>query len=367
MLPTAALDFQLPPGLIATKPAQPRDAARLLAVSRSDESLLHHRRFADLPEYLSRGDLLLLNATSVLPARITGRRTDSGGRVSGLFHVEQDASCWHVLLRSNGRLFPGVVIRLTDLSGRESPYTIELLERSGDGWSVRPGSDRPGEVLHAALVLEHVGATPLPPYILGARKERRGAPDDPHDREWYQTVYARPKAAASVAAPTAGLHFTPELLGAIDRRGVRREDVLLDIGAGTFKPVSAEYVEQHDIHAERYHVPASTSAAIAQTRADHGRIFAVGTTTVRAIESVPPDTPAGDDYSGETRLLITPGYRFRTVDGLITNFHLPRSTLLALVAAMLPGGVDRLREIYSEAIGLEYRFFSYGDAMLILP
>ncbi len=372
MLPTAALEYDLPPRLIAVRPAQPRDSARLLVISRSDPALMEHRTVRDLPEFLRAGDTLLFNASRVIPARLQGRRRDTGGAVDGLYLQSDEAAAarWRVMLRSNGRLREGAVIDLHDARGSRTFFSLRLIEKIDDGWSVevRGDGDAPAD-RPAAAVLEQIGATPLPPYILKARRDAHLAEPDARDRAWYQTVYAAADRGASVAAPTAGLHFTPKLLAAIDRRGVRRLEISLDVGAGTFKPVECEFVEDHPIHAERYFVPGPALCALADRPP---RLFAIGTTTARAIESV-PDAAFADPqalqtgYAAATRLLITPGYEWRFVRGMMTNFHLPRSTLLAMVAALLPEGIDRLLEVYQEAIRREYRFYSYGDAMLILP
>ncbi|MCA9290611.1 MAG: tRNA preQ1(34) S-adenosylmethionine ribosyltransferase-isomerase QueA [Phycisphaerales bacterium] len=352
-LPTDALDYALPEALIARRPATPRDAARMLVVHCGADRI-EHRRVHDLPACLRPDDLLVFNATTVIPARLIGRRADSGGRVEGLYLDEPTPGVWRVMLKSNGRLRPGQRIELTDEAATASAR-IELVERSGAEWLVRLDE---GET---ASVLDRVGRTPLPPYILRARGA--DGPGDDLDRAWYQTVYADPSARGSVAAPTAGLHFTPDLLRAIDALGVHRETVLLHVGAGTFKPVTAPTLAEHEMHHERYTVPASTIDAL---RRASGRRLAVGTTTVRTLESLPADlsTVAGV-VSGSTDLLIAPGWSFRHVDGMLTNFHLPRSTLLALVGAMT--GLDRLKAIYAAAIAEAYRFYSYGDAMLVLP
>lgn len=354
-LPTDALDFDLPPELIATRPVEPRDSARLMHLSRIDGEVAH-RRFHDLPELLRAGDLLVLNDTRVLPARLRGRRVPGGGRVGGLFLEEREAGRWLVMLRVNGRLHAADVVELID-QDEEPVARLSLVERQGDGWLVDVDPPSP-----AAEILGRAGQTPLPPYILGARRDRSEAVDDSDDHDWYQTVFAGSH-AGSVAAPTAGLHMTEDLLQRLADQGVRTAQVTLDVGAGTFKPVSTDTVEAHDMHEERYEVTPETLRAVRETRAAGGRVIAVGTTSVRTLESI-DDLDADEPVSGSTRLLITPGYTFRHVDGMVTNFHLPRSTLLALVAAL--AGLDETLAAYRVAIAERYRFYSYGDAMLIV-
>lgn len=363
MLPTDTLDYHLPDRLIATHPASPRDDSRLMVVSRTDTALLEHRRFRDLPSYLRPTDVLVRNRSAVLPARLAGRRTDSGGRVQGLFLDDPQPHLWRVLLKSNGKLRAGTELALhhPDRPDDDTDLRITLVERDEEAWLVRPSDDRP-----PLEQLSIVGATPLPPYILSARKQAQDATPDERDRVDYQTVYADSDDAHSVAAPTAGLHFTPELESRLDQAGIARAEVVLHVGTGTFAPVNSEHVEDHPIHTERASVPAATIDAIARARAADGRCICVGTTTVRALESVPPHAGALD---GTTNILITPGYAYRNTDALITNFHLPRSTLLAMVSALFhhDDPVRRLLDLYNTAIDEGYRFYSFGDAMLILP
>jgi S-adenosylmethionine:tRNA ribosyltransferase-isomerase len=358
-LPTAALDYNLPRELIATRPVEPRDSARMMVLWRNDPSRIEHRHVRDLPEYLNAGDALVFNTSAVAPARLAGRKA-TGGHVEGLLLEEvggvgSGGGAWRVMLRSNSRLKPGMRIELLDRDEQPSDFHLTLIEREDETWLARV--DPPQSALE---VLDLVGRTPLPPYILRARGEHSVADD--LDRRWYQTVYADAAQQGSVAAPTAGLHFTPELLFALDQRGVKRLNVILHVGAGTFKPVIAATVQEHHMHSERYEVPPATMTALSQTRSsDEGRIIAVGTTAVRTLESLALTGKA----SGETDLLIAPPYEFRMANGMLTNFHLPRSTLLALVAAMI--GLERVKAAYAEAIDKRYRFYSYGDAMLILP
>ncbi len=354
-LATESLDYHLPQQLIATRPAQPRDAARMLVVSRSDERI-EHVRVRDLPDYLRAGDTLVFNTTAVMPARFRGRRAGSGGRVEGLFVEPTGEEQWVVMLRCNGRLHPGDRIELLDRDGESSAHGLQLLETHAEGWTVTVPGGRE--------VLDRVGLTPLPPYILKARDGSEIADDQ--DRAWYQTVYADPSQRHSVAAPTAGLHFTDDLLARLATSGVNRVDVTLHVGPGTFRPITAPTLAGHAMHAEHYSV---APAAIAALQSTDGRIFAVGTTAVRTLESLPEPLPAAASLDGPIRgctdLLIAPPYEPRNFVGLLTNFHLPRTTLLALVGAVV--GLDRLKAVYAEAVKREYRFYSYGDAMLILP
>lgn len=378
MLRVADLEYELPESAIAAAPASPRDSARLMFVDRAagrvDDLIVR-----DLPGLLRAGDLLVRNTTRVLPARFRGVRTDTGGRAEGLYLHDEPAApgdpaprC-RVLLKMR-RHAPGARVALFDRSGRESGVTLELLHRAeSDGadadsgaWVVRvhaPGGDW----------LLRVGLTPLPPYILGARRRAGLDVADERDRDDYQTVYAAEPADAqarpehgSVAAPTAGLHFTPALLERVAGAGVALADVVLHVGLGTFKPVETEFVEQHPMHAEWCTVPPGAADAIDATRAAGGRVVAVGTTAARTLESFESTAQMRAERSRLTRLLVTPGYRFRHVDALLTNFHLPRSTLMAMVAALLPGGAAELRALYARALARGYRFYSYGDAMLIV-
>ncbi|MBL0926105.1 MAG: tRNA preQ1(34) S-adenosylmethionine ribosyltransferase-isomerase QueA [Phycisphaerales bacterium] len=373
---TSELDYDLPESLIATRPAEPRDACRLMVVWRSDPGRVEHRVFRDLPGYLRAGDTLVFNTSAVLPARLSGVRADTGGRIDGLFVRAVSPGVWVVLLRASNRLRPRTLVELRTPQGSGGGFALELLERDEDSWRVRlhrrVGDSWAGCTASEADVLAAVGATPLPPYILKARKDHQGRPDEDQDREWYQCVYADRAKAGSVAAPTAGLHFTPGLLDTVAGAGVRRADVVLHVGVGTFKPIDAATVEAHDMHEEWVDVPGAALAEVQATRRRGGRLVCVGTTSVRAMESLPEgwelDTGLAETgFQTATRLFITPGFRYRQTQGLITNFHLPRSTLLAMVGALFDGGVPRLIELYRLAVGEGYRFYSYGDAMLILP
>lgn len=382
MLRTADLEYELPEPCIATAPASPRDSARMMVVSRSDPALLEHRRVRDLPGLLRRGDLLVLNQTRVVPARFNGVRLDSGGRVQGLFLAEAGGNLpdpvsptrrWLVLIKAR-RQSTGVRIGLLDHSGSQSGIVLELEQRDpGEpgAWIARIETEE-GHASGFGMILERVGLTPLPPYILQARRHAGIVPDDEADRAAYQTVFARADEAAggSVAAPTAGLHFTPDLLQRLEDAGIDTASVLLHVGTGTFKPVETDFVEQHTMHGEWCSVPRETGRAVAQARAREGRVVAVGTTSARALESFPTAAQLGAGGSLITHLLITPGFHWKHVDILLTNFHLPRSTLLALVGAFLGGnadGIERLKALYRVAIDEGYRFYSFGDAMLILP
>lgn len=380
MLRTADLDYDLPERLLASAPVTPRDAARLMVVRRSVPDFLEHRHVRDLPEVLVGDELLVFNVSRVLPARLEGRRPDTGASCSGLFLAahppESGEARWATMIRTR-RARPGAHITLHTPTGEPTPFTLVLLRpilTEPGAWIV--GLTRGGAPLGADVdtlaILDQVGHTPLPPYILHARRARAESPDDRTDRERYQTIYAAKNEAGSVAAPTAGLHFTPELLARLRARGVAEAHVVLHVGTGTFRPVETEHIEAHPMHAEACALAPGTLEAV-QRRA--GRVIAVGTTSARTLESFArlradqPDANLPDRL--ESALLITPGFRWRWCDGLLTNFHLPRSTLMAMVAARLddpPGrGVQRLQALYREAIRREYRFYSFGDAMLILP
>ncbi len=353
------LDYDLPADRIATRPSEPRDAARLMVVSHQGE-VIEHARVRDLPQYVQAGDCMVFNNTAVCPARLVGRRADTGGRVEGLFLEMVSARQGRCLFKSNGKLRPGQVLALVNAQQDVTGDELVLIDRSDEAWIVEP---RANESLES--VLDRSGHTPLPPYILKARDETP-LDVDSLDRLWYQTVYADLARRRSVAAPTAGLHFTDELLHRIDAAGISRTELTLHVGAGTFQPIKTETLDAHVMHREWFEVSRTSIEKILNTRAAGGRIIAVGTTTVRTLESLPPAGELCDrDLTGSTELLIAPPYRFRLVDGLMTNFHLPRSTLLALVGAMV--GLERLKSLYAEAVGLGYRFYSYGDAMLILP
>ncbi|MEZ6241941.1 MAG: tRNA preQ1(34) S-adenosylmethionine ribosyltransferase-isomerase QueA [Phycisphaerales bacterium] len=379
---TSELDYDLPPELIATRACEPRDAARLLVCSRTDPSRLEHRAVHDLPGLLTPGDTLVFNTSRVIPARLIGRNLDTGGGVEGLYlrdasPAEGGAIVWEALIKAR-RFRPGRRITLLDAGERPVGVTLTLIERTGEepgAWRVEVACETPG--LSTIEILERAGRTPLPPYIRSARRASGLEVSDADDRARYQTVYA--SASGSIAAPTAGLHFTPGLLDQLAVRGVRRADVTLHVGPGTFKPVETETLEEHPMHAEWCSMDERAIGAVFGGQTEEagwnpaapggGRVVAVGSTAARTIESYAAVLERGGPASAslETDLLIAPGYRWRRVDAILTNFHLPRSTLLAMIAALFPEGMDRVRAIYAEAIREGYRFYSYGDAMLALP
>jgi S-adenosylmethionine:tRNA ribosyltransferase-isomerase len=345
---TDELDFHLPPELIAQTPAAQREASRLLHYRRGDRSIAH-RHFADLPGLLKRGDLLVFNDARVVPARFALRKA-TGGHVEGLFLGQTVPHRWSVLLKNVGPARSSDAL----LHFIDAPdVTAHLIERGEGGQCViEVSTDEP-----AVQFLRRVGRMPLPPYI--KRDKEHDARDD-LDRERYQTVYA--KSEGSVAAPTAGLHFTPQVLAELDPAGIERTTITLDVGLGTFKPITADRIEDHAMHVETYQITEPAAEALNRAKSDSRRIVAVGTTSARVLESQPDDRPFAA-RSDQTGILIFPPYRWKHVGALITNFHLPRSTLIALVAAFV--GLDEQRRIYQNAIEHRYRFFSYGDAMLI--
>lgn len=342
------LDYELPKELIAQRPAEPRDAARLLVLDR-DTGQIAHRVFYEIGDYLRPGDCLVLNDTRVIPARFFCRRA-TGGKVEALF-LRKEGERWRVLLRPAARLKTG-----ERLACPESKCGLVLDERLERGeWSVRPEP-----VVEPLELLARVGQTPLPPYI------RRAIHPDAQDAERYQTVYARQ--AGAIAAPTAGLHFTPELLSSLRDAGVGTTTITLHVGVGTFAPIEVEELGQHRMHAEYYDIDERTVAGLHATRQAGGRIVAVGTTAVRVLESLESELggTSGPPTArpGWTDLFVHPPRRCCNVDRLLTNFHLPRTTLLALVMAF--AGIEATRRAYQEAIDRRYRFYSYGDAMLVL-
>ncbi len=386
---TRELEYELPPESIATTPAEPRDAARLLVVRRSTQTI-EHRHVRDLADeradLVGAGDLLVFNESRVLPAHFEATRASTGGKVTGLYTRSEpgDDRLWHVMLESGGKLREGETVRF--ITGSQ----LELLTKLDGGlWRAR---------LHDELgtldLLQRAGSVPLPPYIVAQRRKQHEAETKPNDLQRYNTVYAQ--TPGSVAAPTAGLHFTQDLLDRLRQRGVRFAFVTLHVGLGTFAPIRSERVEDHAMHHEWISVPAATIAALDAARGSGVRIVPVGTTSVRALESLPlmiDDETRVRGFAGETNLLIAPGdvgaaaqgsppqtpaafpltsgedglpWPFRFTDALMTNFHLPHSTLLALVAALPGVGIGRLKSWYRTAIEKGYRFYSYGDAMLIV-
>ncbi|HEY6930667.1 MAG TPA: tRNA preQ1(34) S-adenosylmethionine ribosyltransferase-isomerase QueA [Thermoanaerobaculia bacterium] len=340
-------EYQLPARLIAQEP-HPRGTSRLLVLDRASGSI-GHRRFAELPELLAPADLVVRNDVRVRPARLYGK--DSEGRIVEIFllrSIEDDSRRWIALAKPSRRAKKGRSIGFPD------GLSALVEDVSSDG----KRTVRFEREIDVAL-LERMGHVPLPPYI----RREPGAPDRPEDREAYQTVYAREPLA--VAAPTAGLHFTAEIFDRIRARGADVADLTLAVGSGTFKPVTVEDTAEHRLDAEEVFLPASTSRRIADARNSGGRLIAVGTTVARALEAAAMRTDGGSgDVHFETDLLIAPGFRFRAIDCLLTNFHLPRSTLLMLVCAF--AGREQVLAAYAEAVREEYRFYSFGDAMLIL-
>jgi len=336
-------DFDLPPERIALRPARPRDSARLLLVpGKGDMADLSVR---DLPALLQPGDVLVFNDTRVIPAQLEGRRGEA--RIGATLHKRVDLRRWQAFVRNAKRLRPGDRIEFP------ANVTATAETRHDDGsWTLCFAGEEPVEVL-----LERAGSMPLPPYIAGKR------PTDEADRSDYQTMFAAREGA--VAAPTAALHFTPELMAALGARGVAHETLTLHVGAGTFLPVKAEDTEAHAMHAEWGRIDAETASRLNAARAAGGRIIAVGTTSLRLLESATGQDRVIRPFEGDTRIFITPGYTFNAIDGLMTNFHLPRSTLFMLVSALM--GLETMQAAYAHAIAREYRFYSYGDASLLLP
>ena len=353
---SADFHYDLPPELIAQNPALRRDASRLLVLHRGD-GRIEHRQFPDLPGLLRPGDALIVNDSRVIPARLRGVKPASGGEIEALLVEENAPNDWWVMLRPGKRVRPGSKIQFADCAGAATAISATVEEKNSEGHCRL----RFAGVANILDALDVIGEVPLPPYI-----ERPAHFDQSFDAARYQTVFAQ--AAGSVAAPTAGLHFTTELLDSIRQRGVRTGFVTLHVGLGTFAPVKAERLEDHVMHEERYELPAATAELIRSTRAAGGRVVAVGTTTLRVLESV-AQAGAVTAGRGRTRIFIHPPFRFRAVDALVTNFHLPESTLLMLASAFAAPGGTHGRELilrtYAEAIRERYRFFSYGDAMLI--
>ncbi|PZU20670.1 MAG: tRNA preQ1(34) S-adenosylmethionine ribosyltransferase-isomerase QueA [Shinella sp.] len=347
-------DFDLPDENIALRPASPRDSARLLVVKPDDAPELSDHRVFDLPSFLKAGDALVFNDTRVIPAQFEGVRLRPGAQetpVSATLHMRVAANCWHAFAKPGKRIKEGDRIRFTSADG--SAEIEALVTEKREAGEVALTFDLSGPDLDAAIAT--VGHIPLPPYIAAKRAE------DERDRADYQTIYARENGA--VAAPTAGLHFTPELFERLDAAGISRHFVTLHVGAGTFLPVKTDDTDDHHMHHEIGHVSAETAAALNAVRARGGRIVSVGTTSLRLLESA--TTPEGvvQPWSGSTGIFITPGYRFRAVDLLMTNFHLPKSTLFMLVSAF--AGLETMRRAYAHAIETGYRFYSYGDSSLL--
>jgi S-adenosylmethionine:tRNA ribosyltransferase-isomerase len=338
----ADFDFELPRHLIAAHPAEPRDSARLLVVGEA----LEDRQMLDLPRLLRRGDLLVFNDTRVIPARLMGTR--GAARFEATLHRDLGGGVWRAFVKGAKRLKPGERLVFGD------GFAAEVAAKRPEG-DVTLRFDAEGAPFRAAL--ERFGSMPLPPYI------KRAAGGDTRDRRDYQTIFAAKDGA--VAAPTAGLHFSERLLAALDAADIERVTVTLHVGAGTFLPVKVEDTRDHRMHAETGVIDEATAGRIDAARARGGRVVAIGTTSLRLLESAADERGHVSPFAGETALFITPGYRFRAVDLLLTNFHLPRSTLFMLVAAF--SGLARMRAAYAHAIAQSYRFFSYGDACLLHP
>jgi len=335
-------DFDLPAERIALRPVRPRDSARLLVVrgAQIDDSAVR-----DLPKLLQPGDVLVFNDTKVIPAQLEGRRGEAS--IGATLHKREGPREWHAFLRNAKRVRPGDTIEFGD------HVSASLIDKHEDGSGLLHfHGDEPVE-----LLLERAGRMPLPPYIASRREV------DERDRHDYQTMFAREEGA--VAAPTAALHFTPELLDALDARGIGREIVTLHVGAGTFLPVKSEKIDEHKMHAEWGQIDAATAARLNAARSEGRRLIAVGTTSLRLLESAADDQGVIHPFEGDTAIFITPGYRFKAIDGLITNFHLPKSTLFMLVSALM--GLDVMKSAYAHAVRENYRFYSYGDASLLLP
>lgn len=336
-------DFHLPDRLTATEPANPRDSARLLHIGKS----LSDRYVRDLPQLLRPGDVMVFNDSKVIPARLYGVKHNGGGaKIECLLHKALDDALWEVWLKPAKKVLPGDTLVFAD------DFSAQIIEKTPEG-PVHLRFDREGAALFEAL--HRYGLPPLPPYIK--------RPAESADIENYQTIYA--KHDGSVAAPTAGLHFTPDLLAQIDAMGVTRVHVTLHVGAGTFKPVQTENIRDHIMHAEWGEVSENTAALINEAKAEKRRIVAVGTTSTRLLETAWANDGRLNAWCGETDIFITPGYEFRCVDALMTNFHLPKSTLLMLVSAF--AGMERVRDAYAHAIENGYRFYSYGDSCFFEP
>jgi len=335
-------DFTLPPERIALRPASPRDSARMLV---ADGTGLHDRIVSDLPGLLRAGDCLVFNDTRVIPAQLEGQR--GAARIGVTLHKRLGPRDWQVFVRNAKRVREGDVVDFAaGVQAQAGPRDEE------GGMSLSFLGEEPVE-----LLLERAGQMPLPPYIASKR------PTDARDRDDYQTMFARE--AGAVAAPTAALHFTPDLIASLEAAGIQHATLTLHVGAGTFLPVKAEDTEAHNMHAEWGRIDAATADRLNAVRAEGGRLIAVGTTSLRLLESAAGEDGLLRPFADETRIFITPGYRFRAVDGLMTNFHLPRSTLFMLVSALM--GLERMQAAYAHAIEHGYRFYSYGDASLLLP
>jgi S-adenosylmethionine:tRNA ribosyltransferase-isomerase len=347
-------DFELPEDRIALRPAEPRDAARMLVV---EAERLANRRVSDLVSYIRPGDAVVFNDTRVIPARLSGVRERDGSivRVEATLHQRLSPHAWTAFMKPGKRIHVGDRVRFGETGDRACLLGSldAVVKVKGEGGEITLGFDLSGPDLDHAIAA--AGAMPLPPYIAARR------PEDDQDRTDYQTVYARED--GSVAAPTAGLHFTPQLMARLEAAGASLHYVTLHVGAGTFLPVKVEDLAEHRMHAESGEVSAATAAALNAARGAGGRIVCVGTTSLRLLESAADEDGTVRAFHGETAIFITPGYRFRTADALMTNFHLPRSTLFMLVSAF--AGLEVMRHAYAHAVEQGYRFYSYGDASLL--
>lgn len=347
----ASYDFHLPRELIAQHPVEHRIDARLMLINRKLGTIAHHH-VRDLPDLIEPGDALVLNNSKVIPARLVGSRTATGGRWEGLFLRQGQDGIWEILSKTRGHIQVGETITLQDRDGRDFPALTVLSKLEGGHIAVRPLDTSAG----LWEVLEKYGRVPLPPYIRDGQMVDR-------DIENYQTVYA--KTPGSVAAPTAGLHFTRDLIRHLQQKGVYTAAVTLHVGLGTFRPMSADRLSEHQMHFEWGELPEGSAEKLNVCRTERGRVISVGTTSTRVLESAAQ--VSGEKYaawSGETNIFIRPPYQFRGVDALMTNFHLPKSTLMALVCAF--AGRDLMMDAYRTAIQQQYRFYSYGDCMLII-
>jgi len=344
------LNYHLPAELIAQRPSPNRSDSRMLVLDRSADSLLDSK-FSQIAQFIKKGDCLVINNTKVLPARFFAQKK-TGAKIEGLFIAVQDNK-WKVMLKNSARVKIGDTLNLLDRSKNQFCTAVISSKLSDGQWLIKPESSLP-----ALQILETIGFAPLPPYI------KRTDPASQHqlDTNRYQTVYAKQNGA--IAAPTAGLHFTPEILEQIKEKGVSIAQITLHVGQGTFLPVKTQTLQEHKIHSEQYSIAAQNAGIINETISRGGKIFAVGTTAVRTLETVTQKYGKITAAQGQTTLFITPGFEFKITDCLITNFHLPKSTLLALVAAFV--GLDKILAAYKHAVDKKYRFYSYGDCMLIL-
>lgn len=355
-LRTDDFDYDLPTDLIAQEPASSREQSRLLRFRRDSGTISHHA-FSDLPALLRPTDVLVLNDSKVIPARMRGKKVPSGGAIEILLIEECAPNRWWVMLKPGKRAHPGSRVQLVATDGSPTSIAFEVLQKNAEGHCqvLFEGTEN---VLDE---LDRIGEVPLPPYIEPARDRTFD------DQGRYQTVYAHQK--GSVAAPTAGLHFTPNLLDQVQEKGIAIVKVTLHVGLGTFAPIKAETIDAHQMHRERFEISAAAAEALNQFRSEGRRIVAVGTTSVRVLESATDENNQTRPQRARTNIFIYPPYRFRMVDALITNFHLPKSTLLMLVSALAAPeqveGIEAIRRVYRTAIEQRYRFFSYGDATLI--